>query len=66
MTAPRLVYDPRIKKNVPLDESTNPALVLLDILMRMRCPCRELALEEVMVKCSELANICDRKGEEEK
>jgi hypothetical protein len=61
----RLVYDPRTKQSVPVDEHTNPALLLLDILLKLNCACREAMLEEVMARCSRLADICDQKGDEE-
>jgi len=54
-----LIYDPRIKQNILLTENPNPALILLDLILRTPCSFRASTLEEIMERCGKLADLCD-------
>lgn len=55
-----LIYDPRIKQNVSLIENQNPALILLDIILKIP-GIRSIALEDIMERCGKLADFCDER-----
>jgi hypothetical protein len=56
-----LIYDPRIKQNIPLKDNPNPALILLDILLKSPGILRSVNLEEIMTRCGKLADFCDER-----
>jgi len=65
MKTPPLIYDPRIKQNIPLTEKPNPALILLDLILRTPCSFRTNTLEEIMERCGKLADFCDERAKVE-
>lgn len=56
-----LIYDPRIKQNIPLTENSNPALILLDVLLKSPGLLRSVNIEVIIEKCGKLADFCDEK-----